>query len=160
MIQETISQDCTQSQACSAIGLSERTLQRWRKSPAGDLRQGPMNHSRKLLKVEVEQVISIACSEEFVDLTPALIVATLADQGRYVASESTFYRLLRGENLLAHRSRSKPPQPRVPVETIASQPNQVWNWDITNLSSLTRGFFTNSIYLKIFIVVKLWVGMC
>jgi len=58
-----------------------------------------------------------------------------------VASESTFYRLLRKENLITHRLRSKKPQRRQKVETIATGPNQVWCWDITNLRSLVNGFF-------------------
>ena len=127
--------------ACCGIKLSLRTLQRWRKSSKGDLRKGPRNHPRKLLENEIQKVLSIACSEEFMDLTPPLIVAKLADQGSYVASESTFYRLLKRDNLLAHRSRSKPPNPRVKVETIAYRANEVWSWDITNLRSLSPGNF-------------------
>lgn len=122
------------------IGITDRTLQRWRKSTQ-DKRCGPRAHPRQLSKQEQAEVLSIALSEEFFDFSPASIVASLTDQGIYVASESTFYRLLRKENLLGHRFRSKKPQRRERVETIATQPNQVWCWDITNLRSLTKGFF-------------------
>lgn len=122
------------------IGLSIRTLQRWRKGLI-DQRCGPKNHARRLSLVEREKVVSISCSEDYFDLAPALIVAKLADQGKYVASESTFYRLLRKQCLLKHRSRAKKPIHRAKVETVALRPNQVWCWDITNLRSRTSGFF-------------------
>lgn len=132
---------CSEAAACKGINLSVRTLQRWKKSVAGDQRKGPRNHARKLLEEEKSAVLQVACAEKFCDLTPTLIVAKLADEGKYLASESTFYRLLRTENLLAHRSRAKAPTPREKVETIASKPNEVWSWDITNLRSLTPGLF-------------------
>ena len=113
-----------------------RTLQRWRKS-SEDLRRGPKNHSRRLSTEEVAQVVSTACSEGYYDLAPARLVAKLADHGRYLASESTIYRLLGKEKLLKHRSRAKRPRRTEKVETIASKPNQVWVWDITNLKSRT-----------------------
>lgn len=65
----------------------------------------------------------------------------LADQGKYIASEATFYRILRKENLIKHRSRAKKPERREKIETIASLPNKVWSWDITNLRSKTPGYF-------------------
>lgn len=65
----------------------------------------------------------------------------LADKGVYVASESTFYRLLRKENLLTHRLRSKAPERVERVETVAHAPNKVWCWDITNLRSSEKGYF-------------------
>jgi transposase InsO family protein len=116
-------------------------LQRWKKTTTGDLRKGPKTHPRKLLVEERCEVIAIACSERFFDLTPTLIVAKLADEGTYVASESTFYRLLKKENLLVHRSRGKAPETRKKVETIASRSNKVWSWDITNLRSQSPGHF-------------------
>jgi putative transposase len=129
----------TEAQACVAIDLSVRTLQRWKKN-SEDRRQGPIEHPRKLSPEEASQVISIACSEDFYDLAPPRLVAKLADQGTYLASESTFYRLLRKQNLLTHRSRAKMPEKRVKVETVATKPNEVWVWDITNLKSLTPSY--------------------
>lgn len=65
----------------------------------------------------------------------------LADEGTYLASESTFYRTLQAEGRLAHRGRAKPPTHRRPDELIATGPNQVWCWDITYLPSVVRGKF-------------------
>ena len=65
----------------------------------------------------------------------------LADKGRYVASESTFYRVLDQEKLLTHRSASKPAKKSKPRQLIATGPNQVWSWDITYMKSPIRGGF-------------------
>jgi len=65
----------------------------------------------------------------------------LADEGEYIASESTFYRILREENLLAHRGKSKAPTHRKPDEYIATGPNQLWCWDITFLPSNIVGVY-------------------
>jgi len=65
----------------------------------------------------------------------------LADRGVYVASESTFYRLLRAKELLNHRENSHPPLHHRPLELIANAPNQIWSWDITYLKSDVLGFF-------------------
>jgi len=121
------------------MDLCVRTLQRWKKS-SGDGRRGPNKHARKLSIEERAQAVKVACSEGFYDLAPARLVAKLADQGTYLASESTLYRLLREQNLLTHRSRAKKPEKREKVETIATRPKEVWVWDITNLRSYTPGY--------------------
>jgi transposase InsO family protein len=86
-------------------------------------------------------MIKIANSDEFKDLNPHKIVVKLADSGRYIASESSFYRLLKTENLLAHRSKSRPRENHPPRCLVAKAPNQVWSWDITYLSTLVKGKF-------------------
>jgi putative transposase len=80
-------------------------------------------------------------SAAFRDLPPKQIVPQLADCGRYLASESTMYRLLRAEGQLVHRGRAKPPTRREVKEHAATAPNQVWSWDITYLKSALRGSF-------------------
>lgn len=86
-------------------------------------------------------MLQVACSARFRDLSPKQIVPLLADEGTYLASESTFYRTLQAEGRLAHRGRAKPPTHRRPDELIATGPNQVWCWDITYLPSVVRGKF-------------------
>ncbi|MGZ3792890.1 MAG: IS3 family transposase [Bdellovibrio sp.] len=140
VVQDGLRKGLCLKRICEVIKISDRTLQRW-KTNLQDGRRGPINHPRKLSDEERAEVISTAVSEKYVDLPPSLIVTSLADDGVYIASESTFYRLLKKENLLGHRSRAKKPQSREKVETIASRPNQVWCWDITNLRSLTPGFY-------------------
>jgi len=88
-------------------------------------------------------VLSTLNSEEFCDLSPWQVVAKLVDTGRYVASESTMYRILHAEGLQSHRERSREPQKRHrPKELVATGPHQVWSWDITYLAhSAVRGAF-------------------
>lgn len=83
------------------------------------------------------------CNEPtFASLPPSQIVPRLADRGVYIASESTFYRVLREADQLHHRGRSKRRQiVKAPTTHVASQPNQVWSWDITYLPTRVRGQF-------------------
>jgi transposase InsO family protein len=90
-------------------------------------------------------VLAIATSERFVDRTPEQIVATLAGEGTYVASASTFYRSLRKHKALAHRQESKKPRKAVkPVYRDVTGPNQVWSWDITWLKTDVAGLFLHA----------------
>ncbi|MBC8067680.1 MAG: transposase [Deltaproteobacteria bacterium] len=117
--------------ACEIVGIPIRTLQDWDRS-SGDRRttssRPPVN---ALSTDEVRTLVEVATSPEFRDLSPSQIVPKLADQGRYIASESTFYRKLRERQLLTHRSAAKPGVSRAPQQRVATGPNQVWSWDIT-----------------------------
>lgn len=84
------------------------------------------------------------------DLSPKRIVPHLADRGEYVASESTFYRVLRQEGQVSRRERSRSPATR-PRELVAGGPNQVWSWDITYLASTLRGQF-----FFLYLIVDIW----
>lgn len=140
------------SQACKELGLDPRTIQRWQKAEGGeDGRRGPKSTpANKLSEQERAEVLAVVNSPEFRDKTPKQIVPLLADQGRYVASESTMYRILREEKMLVHRGRAKPPETRAPRELRASSPNQIWCWDITYLRSQVAGQFY---YLYLFVDV-------
>jgi len=83
------------SVACRELGLDARTVQRWRLQSAGDQRRGPKTKpAQALSSSERARVLEVANSAEFRDASPKVIVPTLADRGEYVASESTFYRVL------------------------------------------------------------------
>ena len=131
--------------ACAIIGLRARTVQRWRKQGSGDdQRKGPTAPPKsKLSEAERQTIVETACSTEFRNKSPKQIVPLLADQGIYIGSESTMYRVLREEGLLKHRGRSKAPRkPRaIPEEKVARAPRQIWSWDITYLPSSVRGQF-------------------
>ena len=86
-------------------------------------------------------MFNVANSERFCDLPPCQIVPILAEEGTYIASESTFYRLLKRENQLVHRAKSQPRKYHKPKQLIATGPNQVWSWDITYLPSSVKGAF-------------------
>jgi len=143
-IAEAVRSGARQSKACETIGLSLRTIQRWKLRPEGgeDLRQGPRDNSgNRLSEEERAEVLRIANSPAFQDLSPNQIVPTLADQNIYVASESTFYRILKDAKLDAHRSAPKPPRRKKPREQVAEVPNAVWTWDITYLKGPVKGTF-------------------
>ena len=133
-IDEAVESGARLSRACKTIGLNSRTIQRWKHRAEGgeDRRQGPKSKPKNSLSVEErENVLCIANSPGFRNLSPHQIVPTLADKGVYVASESSVYRILGKEKLDAHRSASKPPTHKKPIEHKATAPNQVWSWDIS-----------------------------
>jgi transposase InsO family protein len=74
-------------------------------------------------------------------MPPSQIVPILADRGRYLASESSFYRVLREADQLAHRGKAKAPRHHRPTPLQASAANQLWSWDITYLATTVKGWF-------------------
>lgn len=143
LLNEAVSLGARLKPAAQLLGLATRTVQRWRRLDGGDdRRSGPQaTPANKLTPAERQQVLTVANSPKYWDLSPKQIVPRLADDGRYVASESTFYRILREENQLAHRERCRPATHRRPREKVATGPCQVWSWDITYLKSQVRGQF-------------------
>lgn len=152
LIDEAVRAGARLKRACEVVGISVRTLQRWA-LPGGeeDGREGPRRAPKNRLgEAEREKIVSTANAPEHKDLSPKQIVPRLADQGVYLASESTFYRVLRAKDLLAHRERSRPPAPR-PKEHVATGPNEVWSWDITWLPAALRGTF-----FYLYLVEDIW----
>lgn len=134
------------SQACRVVAISPRTLQRWRENGAvkADGRQAAgaqRTPANKLSDRERRQIFDLANEPAFAQLPPSQIVPALADQERYIASESSFYRVLREADQLAHRGKTKAPKHRRPTPLQASAPNQLWSWDITYLATTVRGIF-------------------
>ena len=98
--------------------------------------------SHALTEQERQAVLKTTLEPDYADLPPGQIVPRLADQGVYLASESTFYRVLRAHDLQHHRGRAKAPSTRrTPTTHAADQPNPVWCWDITWLPGPIRGQF-------------------
>jgi putative transposase len=143
LIDEAVASGARLSAAAKLVGLSARTVIRWRQLDGGkDLRKGPKKApANKLSKKERQQLLDTANSPEFRDMSPKQIVPNRADQGIYIASESSFYRILRQQEMMAHRQSSKPPTSKPPNEYVATGPCQVWTWDITFLKSTVRGTF-------------------
>jgi putative transposase len=139
-VEEAVADGARHAAACAAIGLPARTLQRWVHSPI-DGRHGPNRApANKLTTAERSKLIEVATSPEFRDRSPKQIVPLLADRTIYLASESTFYRVLHDADLQHHRSRARPAAHR-PREHVARGPWQVASWDITYLRSHVRGAF-------------------
>jgi transposase InsO family protein len=144
MVQEAMNSGARQERACNIIDLSERTLQRWQVDQTrGDQRPSRMQISTNRLSVqERKHVLTIANSEEFGSLPPSQIVPILADRGEYIASEATFYRILRAENQLRHRGAERPAQRRhKPRALCATAPNELFSWDITYLPTPVKGLY-------------------
>lgn len=129
--------------SCKILEFSLRTLQRWEENPEqGDQRSGPITAAaHSLTDVEKAMIIEVVNSLHFRDLSPWQIVAKLADSGRYLASESSFYRVMKKNALLAHRCKSRPRKHNRPKDLIAKNPNEVWSWDITYLKSPVKGMY-------------------
>ena len=97
------------------------------------------------------KLLEVANRPECADKPPSQIVPALADQGLYLASESTFYRVLKTEEQLTHRGKRAPAKAHRPEPLQASGPHQVWSWDITYLATTVRGvFFYRYLYLDLY----------
>ena len=140
VVNEAVATGSRRDIACETVGLSVRTVERWRSGKLEDQRRGPHpTPANKLSLVERQVALKLLNEPRFRDLSPNQIVPQLADEDRYVASEATLYRLLREENLLQHRGHAKAPTRRLPHAHVATGQNQ--SWDITYLKSTTRGVF-------------------
>jgi hypothetical protein len=116
LIEETVDAGARTASACQEMGISMRTFQRWTREdevkldgrPDAD-RPPPDN---KLTQAERQAVLDTVNSPAYRSLPPSQIVPTLADEGRYIASESTFYRILRegiaGMPLILHSDNGSP----------------------------------------------------
>ena len=132
--------------ASALIGISPRTLKRWKPDRQALSDQRPEakrpTSGHALSEDEKQQLLSLCNQAEYAHLPPSQIVPRLADQGIYIASESSFYRVLREAKQLQHRGRAKAPQKRTPPTSHqACAANQVWSWDITWLSAGVKGQF-------------------
>ena len=153
LINESVAAGSTQMRACEVIGLSERRVQRWALTRGQeDLRHGPKTApANKLSDEERARIVALAASKEFCDMSPHQIVPKLADKGEYIASESSFYRVLKAAELLAHRGRSKPRTVSRPRGHEVFAPRQLFSWDITYLKSLVLGqYFYLYLFLDVF----------
>lgn len=141
LIDEAVLAGARKIKACEILCLEIRTVERWENSRE-DGRNGPHNRPSNALSVEERaQVLAIANAPEYANLPPCQIVPKLADKGLYVASESSFYRILKEEKLLAHRSKSNPRKHKRPEELMACGSNQIWSWDITYLKAAIKGTY-------------------
>lgn len=131
--------------ACQVAGIDERTLQRW-KAHAG-LKEGDgrpqaarPTPSHALSEQERMRMLEVANEPRFCAVPPARIVPMLADEGIYLASESSFARVMRAQGQTAHRGRAKAAHAvRPPTTHIATAVRQVWCWDMTYLPAVVMG---------------------
>jgi putative transposase len=153
LIDKAVAGGARLAKAAAIVGLSARCVIRWRQSGVlEDQRKGPATApANKLSEQERMKVVEVANSARFRDVSPKQIVPTLADQGVYIASESSFYRVLKEQEMVKHRQPSKPASHNKPHEHVASGPCQVWSWDITYLRSPVQGMF-----FYLYMIVDVW----
>ena len=144
LIGEAHTNGARQSKACMVIGISSKTLQRWMKADNHQDGRLESEHKpkNKLSELERQRIIRKCNEVKYANLSASKIVPALADQGEYLASESTIYRILKAEKQDRHRQKSKPNKKvNKPYELIATGPNQIYSWDITYLPTVVKGLF-------------------
>lgn len=152
-IDDAVKAGAREWKACETLELSLRTVQRWRAGAHEDKRRGPIRPpANKLSAPERAEILKVANTPVYRNLSPKQIVPLLSDEGIYLGSESSVYRILRDAGQLVHREPSRPPTTRkLPKPLSADGPNQVWSWDITYLRTARRGCF-----FYLYLVLDIW----
>ena len=153
LVADAVAQGARQYAACEMVGVAERTLQRWQcPETVEDGRRGPRTAPRHTLsQSERDQMVAMAARPEFCNASPHQIVPRLADRGEYLASESSFYRVLKTHDLLAHRGQATPAHRARPRAYEVTAPRTLFSWDITYLLSQIRGqYFYLYLFLDVF----------
>mgnify|MGYP001194396817 FL=1 len=141
---------CTR-RAAALLGRARATHYRRQKPPVAGPPAPRPTPANALSETERRHVLSVLRSPEFCDLAPAQVWARLLDDGIYLCSIATMYRLLAaaGENRERRRQRTHPAKKK--PELIATAPNQVWSWDITKLRGPSRG-----VYYELFVIIDIY----
>ncbi len=153
LVSEGAASGLTQADACETVGVEQRTVQRWRRLPVlEDGRKGPKSQAaNRLTEEERAKIVAVATSAEFINKSPHQIVPALADRGNFIASESSFYRVMSAAKILSHRGKSQPKTVARPKALEATKPNEIYSWDITYLLSNLRGqYFYLYMFLDVF----------
>ena len=153
----------SQREACRSIGASRASWYRWQKllasqvaSPFRIVHSGVQQHAVSGAERDPE-ILAVCNSERFCNSAPRAIVATLLDEGRYLASASTFYRILRAHSLTGERRAIALHPTRVKPELVTTQPNELWSWDVTKLPGPAKWTWF-SLYLVLDVFSRYIVG--
>lgn len=166
LVDEAVSAGARRHKACAVLEVDVRTMQRWRKAlkkrqSLADQRKAAAagrSPANKLSELERAKVLAVCNTPEYRSLPPSQIVPRLADKGEYIASESSFYRILHAADQLHRRGKSLAPREVAkPEGYLATAPNQVWSWDITFLAASVRGQFYR-LYLMMDVFSRKIVG--
>jgi transposase InsO family protein len=138
----------------SGVARASADRDRWRPTPLRPARQRPVN---ALSAAERDRVVALLDSSEFVDAAPAQVYAALLDQGVYLGSIATMYRILREHHQVRERRRQARHPTRTRPELVATAPRQVFTWDITKLAGPVKGIYYDA-YVMIDIYSRYIVG--
>lgn len=124
--------------ACETLGIARPSWYRWNRpvatgaTPLLPALRKPQ--PRALGELERQRIMHVLTEPRFCDLAPSAVYAALLDQGTYLGSISTFYRVMRANEQVRERRRLATHPPTVKPELIATRPNEVWSWDVTRLA--------------------------
>lgn len=155
-IDEAVVSGARQFKACEVVGISERTYRRW-KVQGADTKDGRPDALRpvpanKLCLQEEKMILEAMNQKEHRSLSPNQVFHKLIDkQGVYIASVSSFYRVLRHCDQINHRGHAKAPTNKSITTHCATGPNEVWMWDITWLPGPAKG-----IYYYLYMIIDLF----
>ena len=147
-----LSADVGVAPACLALGIPTSTFYDHRRRQNNPVEpKQPTEHPRALAPEERQEILDVLHSDEFVDDSPAQVLASLLDSGIYICSERTMYRILDSENEIKERRNQRKHPIYEKPELISTAPNQVWSWDITKLKGpATWTYFYLYVILDIF----------
>ena len=130
------------SRACALAGVARSKVYRWASTPLGPVRARRVPVIPwALSEAERARVLGLLDDERFVDKAPAQVWAILLDEGAYVCSQSTMYRILRSQQQVRERRAVATHPPRAIPTLLAAGPDEVFSWDITKLPGPRRGVF-------------------
>jgi len=142
LIDEAVQSGARQQLACELVGITSRTYQRWNQGEELSEDQRIYNNApahNKLPDAVRQKILKVINLPEYSTLTPYQIVPTLLDLGQYIASESTFYRVMKEYNQLKHRGKGTAAQRKKPRSLKATAANEIYSWDITYLLTPIKG---------------------
>ena len=148
VIETSQQQGVSARRSCLILAIEHRRIIRWQHRARqgeglADLTPGPREPLHRMLPQEIDQIVAMARSQEYVDLSHRIMAVTACDKGLFQASFSTVYRVLKKQNLMtargpggAHNGNSK-----APVRKDLTGPNQRWCWDISYLMTFQKGVY-------------------
>ena len=145
------------ARACRALEVARSSVYRHRRPPSPRPRSARRPSPRALAAEERVRVLATLHEERFADRAPAAAYATLLEEGRYLCSIRTMYRVLDGAGELKERRAQRRHPHREPPRLVATAPNQVWTWDITRLAG-PRKWTTYPLYVVLDLFSRYVVG--
>jgi len=158
VIETSQQQGVSARRSCTILAVAQRRIVRWQQRARqgqnlANLPPGPKDPLHRVLPEEIDQIVRMARSQQYVDLSHRILAVTAWDKGLFQASFSTVYRVLKEQNLMsargpggAHNGNSK-----APVRKDLTGPNQRWCWDISYLMTFQKG-----VYLYLYLLLDEW----